>query len=945
MSSPPRTAAAHARRWHAAIGLAAICVCPVILASDLWRQAFSSALPRSIDGAGHAAVAHLYTHGIFPDTFGWLPELFAGMPFPNFYPPGFYWLVAALATTTGLDDIVALKAVVFLSMLLLPAAVWWLTWCVSGRLSAAHLAALLSLGPMLMPGYQGQWASGLDYMGTFAVGLYTQPLAFLALAGWYAIDLRIGSRFAERGRRDDDAATSSARVAAVPVGSVLLASVLLAAVLLINVFAGMTALLLAGASMLVSALRVAREHGERALTARRLAGEAAAPHDALRIAWRELAMRAGVIGFSALLVAFWYVPMIASYDYVVTRPMTEIFDAFARVTIVWYALATACSVALCLAPARRPPTELFCGLASLLLFMSVPAAWLPPWFPLQGWRLTSAVNLLCCLPIACGLAYGAESLWRSLASRLDATRWRRAAATRQTPRRLRVVAMATMLAPSLVMLALPLIAWTRTSQPGLRLLNRFWSDVGFYHDETGPHAAWPDEREAWLAWHPAWMADVVRASDQHFGNLDAARALAALLAFGRTHRDGRYLVESPNPYALAVPAFDARAIAAYLAAQGNDVLTGVLRESAAMALFANPQAGAFSASPDLFGISSALGGDRAFLEQPLSRHLARCRFLGVRFLIVITPAIVERLSAADELRLVLAEQGWRVYELRDPPAPLVETVRARPALVFGALAMKARRSGELSFTRIAEEQFSDGWFDVLLARAPRAAIDRAKGLDRFGAIILLDYACDDCDAAYHALRTFAQTRPVVAIAAENRLFDRLQVNRAELPGLVVFDRPPDQGDWLRGFYGSRPRQESSPVRALWREMRDVLSRTRQPLDTTAVHAEVTRHAVRLRLPSLSGEAMVLYRGSHHPGWRRSGAAASSAAEPVYAVAPMFILLPVTSRDVELTFARAPIERGAAAVSALTATGVLAMPPLAWWRRRRQAWRAVVEVRP
>jgi hypothetical protein len=52
-----------------------------------------------LDGTGHYAVAHLYSQSTFPDTFGWTHAYFGGMPFPNFYPPLYYWAVSALART------------------------------------------------------------------------------------------------------------------------------------------------------------------------------------------------------------------------------------------------------------------------------------------------------------------------------------------------------------------------------------------------------------------------------------------------------------------------------------------------------------------------------------------------------------------------------------------------------------------------------------------------------------------------------------------------------------------------------------------------------------------------------------------------------------------------------------------------------------------------------
>src|SRR5688500_6329446 len=60
------------------------------------RDTIGTGAPRAWDGTGHFAVAQIYDKSIFPDTFGWIPSFFAGMPFPNFYPPMFFWIVSLL---------------------------------------------------------------------------------------------------------------------------------------------------------------------------------------------------------------------------------------------------------------------------------------------------------------------------------------------------------------------------------------------------------------------------------------------------------------------------------------------------------------------------------------------------------------------------------------------------------------------------------------------------------------------------------------------------------------------------------------------------------------------------------------------------------------------------------------------------------------------------------
>src|SRR5437764_6556753 len=92
--------------------LFALIALPLILSRRLWQEIWSGVLSRGWDGTGHYAIAQIYNSSIFPDTFGWTNSYFGGMPFPNFYPPLFYWLVALLQHTHLFSFATAFKLVV-----------------------------------------------------------------------------------------------------------------------------------------------------------------------------------------------------------------------------------------------------------------------------------------------------------------------------------------------------------------------------------------------------------------------------------------------------------------------------------------------------------------------------------------------------------------------------------------------------------------------------------------------------------------------------------------------------------------------------------------------------------------------------------------------------------------------------------------------------------------
>ncbi len=118
--------------FHKGILAAVLVVCsfPLLRTESFFRLFFAPYLLRSFDGSAHLAASNLYDRTIFPNTFGWTHAWFAGMPLPNFYPPLFYWIVAALHHT-GLSLLLAFKLTVAIPFVLIPGALGLLSWCLS----------------------------------------------------------------------------------------------------------------------------------------------------------------------------------------------------------------------------------------------------------------------------------------------------------------------------------------------------------------------------------------------------------------------------------------------------------------------------------------------------------------------------------------------------------------------------------------------------------------------------------------------------------------------------------------------------------------------------------------------------------------------------------------------------------------------------------------------
>jgi hypothetical protein len=364
-------------------------------------------------------------------------------------------------------------------------------------------------------------------------------------------------------------------------------------------------------------------------------------------------------------------------------------------------------------------------------------------------------------------------------------------------------------------------------------------------------------------------------------------AIDDVLSFARAHRDGRYLVEVINPKlgpAWTEASGDGRAINSYLGSQGNESISGVFHEASPNALFTLPVVNAFSNYPDSFGVSSVLADDLDFAAQPLSEQVKRARFLSVKYLLIRTPAMKERISKEIPSAIRYDIGWWTVFELTDPPAPKIQTLQNKPALVLSDFTVKARRRNEISFTRLAEEQFADNWFDVLLVRSPERKIDRLKELENFGALIIENYDYADENAAFDVLRNFARDRPLICFSSDNELFRRIQQSRDQFSTLEIVDRQPeDPGVTVEALRPSY-HYDSSWIRKQWKQIRGVIERMKIPTHASASDAAGTLNQESIEITSRAdGVIPVLIANTFHPAWQRTDK------HPIYAATPFYAL--------------------------------------------------------
>lgn len=331
--APPRAPSARAT----AIDLAALLALFAVVCGPFLLRVYTSAFPGGWDGVPHYAVADVYARRLFPSLGGWLDEFFAGMPFPTFYPPVFYMVVAAL-TKLGLSTATAYWAVQTVGS----AAVPCFTYLGARRLAqrprasgepedgrvAGLVAGAVTVG--LMVDHNLLWRLGITLHSTFDAGLATQLLGhvFLLAFLWALLEADRGPRWAA------------------------LAGVCFALVPLTNVHMVWAAAFLF-VPIALARLSAARSREERV----------------------AVLLRHGAIGLAGVLLsACWVIPMIARLRYVPTQALEPpgpgvIAFAFLRPG-AYIVLATVVAAAF----RDRRALAFVAGLGLLLAFTVLPSA-------------------------------------------------------------------------------------------------------------------------------------------------------------------------------------------------------------------------------------------------------------------------------------------------------------------------------------------------------------------------------------------------------------------------------------------------------------------------------------------------------------------------------------------------------------------------------------------
>jgi hypothetical protein len=359
-----------ATRLHGALAPLVVLAATAIASAGFLVETSRSVIPGGWDGVPQYAIAALYANKLFPSLSGWLPEYFAGMPFPDFYPPLFYLLVGGLVRL-GLSAAVAFHLVVSASVVVLP----MLVAVVAQRLSASLLGGLAAgaVAIAFVIGGHSPATLGGTLQASFNLGLSTHALGLDALlASLYFL------AGVPRSRRDR-----------------AWAGVCLGLVPLCNVHVAWDAALLVAA---VIGVRLGLAPGRRL---------------------RVLVQHAPTLLVAALVPMCWLLPMLARLAMVPTKALEPVaVDAVLRAFLPHLVYLSA---AAWLAMRRREPMllALVGAVTAILAFSLLPLHRIASGFAIQPWRVLAAFEPLAAIAIGAMVARLAD-VFPSAAARVVA---------------------------------------------------------------------------------------------------------------------------------------------------------------------------------------------------------------------------------------------------------------------------------------------------------------------------------------------------------------------------------------------------------------------------------------------------------------------------------------------------------------------------------------------
>ena len=334
---------------------------------------FTATVMPGWDGSAHLAIGELYAKNIFPSVWGWIDAWYLGMPFPQFYPPTLYFLIALCSKLLFfLSYETVFRSFIFIILFLVPGSVAWCAYGITGRKKVAIWSTFIVVLFLSFSGAESNY--GVSVSSTINTGLLSHPLGFIFFVAWlryFLEDYKVKKNYA-------------------------LSTILLACIFLSNAHLAFPTLIF----FCVDALLVV----EKSLRLRDY-------RKALVILWKGYFMR-GLISLG--IASFWIIPMLTYYQYFTTEILNLSSDAqFAAIaTFSYMPFFLIASLLIAINNKEHKLLSLTFSLLALVVGIFVGTAFLPNDLPLpiQFVRWIVPFVFLSPIPISYLIVYAEERL-------------------------------------------------------------------------------------------------------------------------------------------------------------------------------------------------------------------------------------------------------------------------------------------------------------------------------------------------------------------------------------------------------------------------------------------------------------------------------------------------------------------------------------------------------
>lgn len=303
----------------------------------LFYTYFNAEMISGWDGGAHYSIAKYYSENIFPKIYGWVPIYYAGMPFPLFYPPLFYIIIAFFSRLFSAPVLLIFKLLIIFLTITFPWLIYWFSKSLGLSRKAAFLSGLLTIHFLSLPTDKGG-GLGISIWATFNNGFVTHLLGGWLLFLWLIFFIRINGNKKY----------------------FYLSIFLFSAVLLSNAHIILSALVIFFVFALVRTFTSFQK-------------------------FQTIKNYLLNLIFSSGLVAFWYLPFLGHYQYSVTETLLPI--EFQIVTLLWSSLIIFSGLGFWFALRKRNLNIVSIGIISLvLLILTLPIQKLFPGLPIHPSR-------------------------------------------------------------------------------------------------------------------------------------------------------------------------------------------------------------------------------------------------------------------------------------------------------------------------------------------------------------------------------------------------------------------------------------------------------------------------------------------------------------------------------------------------------------------------------